>query len=375
MNKSRLSNLEVKRTNKNKIYRYILKNGKLSNQEIAYALRMSIPTVLQNINELISENLVEEAGLWESTGGRKAKAIVALPKAKVAIGIDITENHINLAIVDLQGNILKSMRINKTYKNEELYYQFLGDTLDSFIDDSEVKKDSIIGISFSIPGIVDDDDKLIKYSHVLKQRNLPYGNFSKCIDFPCIFINDANAAGWAEMLVENREKNVFYISLSNSVGGAILMKDHLFKGDNGQSGEIGHMRIEPHGRECYCGMKGCFDAYCSAKVLEETIGDNLEVFFERLEQSDEKCQKAWEEYLDYLAVAVNNIRMLFDCDVVIGGYVGYYMDKYNEKLREKAIELNAFEKDASYIRQCYYKIEAATVGAALHLIEKFISKV
>ena len=67
MNRSGTNNMEVKKVNKNRIFRYLYQNGQLSKQDIAYALQMSLPTVAQNLRELLEQNLVMENGWFEST--------------------------------------------------------------------------------------------------------------------------------------------------------------------------------------------------------------------------------------------------------------------------------------------------------------------
>ena len=67
--------IDIKRINRNRIYRFIYQNGKTSKQEIAYKLNMSLPTITQNLRHLQELGLVEENGLFESTGGRKARVL------------------------------------------------------------------------------------------------------------------------------------------------------------------------------------------------------------------------------------------------------------------------------------------------------------
>ena len=116
------SNIEVKKINKNIIYKYILNKGKVSKHEIAEALNMSMPTVLQNIKELFNENLIKESGEFESSGGRKAKAISIDEDAKYSLGIDITKNHISLVLVNLYGNVVKHLRLKKVLIMQIIIY-------------------------------------------------------------------------------------------------------------------------------------------------------------------------------------------------------------------------------------------------------------
>lgn len=54
----------------------------------------------------------------------------------------------------------------------------------------------------------------------------------------------------------------------------------------------------------------------------------LESSFELVEAGDERCVKELQQYMLYLAVTINNLYNILDCDVILGGYVGGYMEKY-----------------------------------------------
>ena len=66
---------DVKRQNRQRIAKYILEKKQTSRQELAKALGYSMPTVFANVNELIEQGFVCEAGEYGSTGGRKAKVL------------------------------------------------------------------------------------------------------------------------------------------------------------------------------------------------------------------------------------------------------------------------------------------------------------
>ena len=135
------------------------------------------------------------------------------------------------------------------------------------------------------------------------------------------------------------------------------------------------MTIVPDGKLCYCGKKGCLDAYCSAKILSGKMNGKLEQFFEKLKQKDPDAKEVWDQYTSYLAIAVNNIHMVLDCDIILGGYAGGYLEPYIPEIWEKVKKRNTFEEERLFIRACSYKIETAALGAALKVIEDFIALV
>ena len=74
----------------------------------------------------------------------------------------------------------------------------------------------------------------------------------------------------------------------------------------------------------------------------------------------------------YLAVAVNNLHMSFDCDVIVGGYVGAFLEEFGGPLRSMLAERNTFQPEALYLKYCRYRPEASAVGAALTQVEHFL---
>ncbi|KAJ51205.1 transcriptional regulator/sugar kinase [Clostridium tetanomorphum DSM 665] len=369
------SNIDVKRINRNRIFRLIYNNEKISKQDIAYRLGMSLPTVTQNLKILKEQGLIEEDGVLESTGGRKAKAISCIKNARFAVGLNITKNHISIVLINLNGDIVKKARISKSFKNEKEYFKEIGTLVTSFTNKYETYKSKILGVGIAVPGILSEDKQTIVYSHVLGLVKEKCENFGEFIPYPYILCNDANAAGIAEMWDVEALKNVVYLFLSSSVRGSIILNNKLYVGENQRSGEVGHMTIVPNGRSCYCGKKGCVDSYCTSNVLSTSANGNLNDFFKLLEQGSKKHEKIWSEYLEYLTITINNLRMLFDCDVILGGDVGAYMDKYIYHLKSLLSMRNTFEADGEYLKICKYKIEATAVGAAMIHIKNFINTI
>ncbi len=366
------NNRDVKKNNRIDTLRAILSCGRISQPALAARLGHSGPTVLQNVRELIALGLVTEAGVFDSTGGRKAKAFAPVYDAHLAIGMEITRTHLGLVVIDLAGQLVCHERSRLPFSMTTDYLQALRDAVDNLIQEKKIPEDKILGVGISLPGILDSTGTMLTSSHVLHVYNVATENFSRYISYPCFFINDANAAGLAEVYDHDSRESLVYLSLSNSVGGAILIDGHLYTGSHQRAGEFGHNTLVPDGRRCYCGKRGCLDAYCNANVLAELTGGSLPLFFEGLRAGQPQCTHAWNEYLDHLAVAVNNLHMSFDCNVVAGGYVGSYLEEFGGHFREMLAARNTFEPDATYFRFCRHKVGASAIGAALLPVEDFL---
>lgn len=383
------NSVEVKRQNRNRVFRYVNGQAETSMPEISAALDISGPTVLTIVNELKEEGVLREAGELKSTGGRKAKAIAAVKDVKYAIGIDLTTNHISITYTDLSGKALKHERIRKRFVYSNEYMDELTEITDEFIKKNEIPQEKILGIGVSMPCIVDKEEQVITYSNALDIYNVACNEWTEHFKYPVIMLNDANCAAVAESVVHSGCGNMVYLMLSNTVGGAVLFENgigktegrmnldtvNMYQGDNWRSAEFGHLVIHPGGRTCYCGKKGCLDAYCSVLRLADHTDGKLEDFFSGLEAGNEEFEKIWDEYLEDLAIAVDNLRMCFDCEIIIGGYVGNLIGPYIPRLRQMAAEKNLFGHDGNYIRACDYRSEASALGAAIKLIEDFIETI
>lgn len=366
-----MAGTDKKTITRSRILNYVINNQITSKAEVSKNLNLSMPTVLSNINDLIAKGIIIETGEYESTGGRKAKSIGINPSYRYSVGIVITANHVGIVLVNLKYEIMKFRRVRMKFSPDASYCQDLSVLTSEFLKDTEYQ-DRILGIGISIPGIISQKAHLLIKSHALQLENYSLSFLEQAFDLPVYFENDANAAMMAEDM--NRYKNAIYLSLNNTLGGAFCIGGKLFQGENQKAGEFGHMILVPGGRKCYCGKKGCADAYCAASALTDEI-NSLETFMEQLKSGDEAAEEKWSEYLDMLAVLISNLRMAYDMDIILGGEVGGYLAEHMLPLGEKVMEYNGFDHDIRYLRNCSYKREASAVGAAKHFLQDFIKNI
>ncbi len=359
-----------KQSNRARIARYILHHKEASRQQLSQELGLSMPTVLQAATDLLDSGILCESGVYQSRGGRKARALSVNAGFRYAAGIDVTANHISYLLLGLDGSMIAADRARCPFAHTPSYWERVVDGLQAFLRRYPGAEGSLLGVGVSLPGIVDSDRSLLNRSHLLHLENVSLKDLEQRIPYPVRFFNDANSAAYAELVGSSRD--AVYLLLSNSVGGAIYYHQAIVVGDCFKSAEFGHMILEKGGRRCYCGKDGCLDAYCSALRLTEGLDERLEDFFARLQEGEPVHKARWDEYLDYLAVAVSNLRMAFDCDIVLGGYVGPFLAADMGELGRRVRAYNKFESDSAYLKACRYPQEAAAVGGALAFVEEYI---
>lgn len=354
---------------RNSIYRLIFRQDRISKPEIAKLLDLSLPTVVQNVRAMTGEGLVREDGYLNSNGGRKAAALSCVSGARYAVGLDVTQRRTSGVLIDLRGNIVGRHQVQRGFEATQGYYRMLGDVVELLTQDCREK---VLGVGISLPGLISKDKQVMDYSHVFRVSSETCGDIAQFIPFPAELCNDANAAGMAELWAAPSIRDAFYLSISGSVGGAIFIGGNLYEGANQRAGEFGHMTLVDGGRPCYCGRLGCVDAYCSMETLLEGEQNGLDGFFAALDAGDKARRARWERYTDDLSMAVNNVRALFDGDVIIGGYLGERLGGRIEDLREKIAARSTFENNAAYVKPCMIHCAAAAVGAALVFVRRFI---
>lgn len=371
----KIINNEIRQKNRTGIFSLFRHHAQLSRQDIVSALDLSLPTVTHNLEELKREGLIAQTGSIGNTGGRRARAYSLVADARTAIGLDITRHHVTAVAVDLQGTIIASRRRRLDFERTEKYYKELGAMVQQIVAAAELEEARILGVGIGVPGLVTADHQTVFYGGVLGFTGATCAEFSKYIPYPTALHHDTDAACFAEMWVSPGTQDAFYIMLSASVGGTVYIGGNHYSGSKLRAGEVGHMEVVPGGRKCYCGRQGCVDPYCASPALTAVTDGDLKLFFQRLKAGDEAVKAVWKEYLSHLAVAVANLRMLFDCDIIIGGYVGSYMDEHIDELRELVLQRSTFDDNADYVRPCRCKTEAIAAGAALNYISVFLNSI
>lgn len=335
-----------------RIFQLLRGGQEMTRQDIAGKLSLSMPTTLQYVTRLMEAGILEECGAAQSNGGRKAKILRLRPMAGQTVGVNIGVRHVEFVITDLLGSLRQAGSFPLTFRDDPEWYSQFHESLIRFLEEHRLDSGQILGGGVSFPGIIDGSNVQVIRSHILGLSHMSLDRFQRDLPFPAIFANDANCACFAER--SPVRSSYFYLSLNESVGGAVMLNGRLWAGDTFQAGEAGHVLLVPGGRRCYCGKTGCADAYLSPWALE---------------------QDGWDRYLEHLAVLLSNLRMLFNIDLVVGGQVGAQIGPHLSALRAKTAQYDRFARDVDYIYPCGRQAYACALGAAGFALEKFGSRV
>jgi predicted NBD/HSP70 family sugar kinase len=224
------------------------------------------------VDELLEDNLVEEVGTGPSAGGKPPTLIAPNPTGRSIIAIDLSSTVFRGAVIDLAGNVLVLESVQGRTGQDGL------DTAVQLLEQLIIKADSdLLGIGFGTPGVVDPETGLIT------SANLEWVDvgLSKAVaevsDAPVHIINDAQAAALHEYSVHSPQTSTFaVVEVGRGIGTGYVLDGHLYRGVNGATGEIGHVRLDDGGDLCSCGNYGCLETKASmVSLLKQTGGSQV----------------------------------------------------------------------------------------------------
>lgn len=366
---------DIKEKNLSDIYHYIYQNPRCSKQSVANALAISLPTVSQHFATLTNDGLIEKSGQLSSSVGRRAMAYQIISNAKIAVGIEILSQTIYIVALNLYGKKEVKEKFHLEFRPDQEYFEELQKIVKDFFSRHGYEESQILGIGLGIQGLTSPDGKYVTYGKVLDCTGLSIQMFADYFSVPCRFIHDAECASTSE-LWENPEINdAIYLSLGQHLGGSVIIDRKFQSGLTGKSGVFEHMTLIPGGKDCYCGKKGCAECYCSGHFLTDSRTE-LEEFFSKKAQGDSDCLKKWEEYLLYLSMLINNLHMVIESNIILGGHITPYLTEQDIAVIKKTVlERSAFPDDISYIIQGKCRNDAVSIGAALPFIQSFLKNI
>jgi len=196
---------------------------------------------------------------------------------EVTVGVDIGGTNSVLAIVDKDGNILAENKILTTD------YPKIDDFVFALHNCIRETLAGLENISFKAVGIGAPNGNYyngtIEYApNLVWEGIIPLCKMvGKYYQVPVVLTNDANAAAMGEMIYGGARgmKNFIVITLGTGLGSGIVVNGDVLYGSTGFAGEIGHTIVDPNGRDCGCGRKGCLENYASATGICRTFSELL----------------------------------------------------------------------------------------------------
>jgi glucokinase len=265
----------------------------------------------------------------------------------VALGVDIGGTKIAFALVNQQGDVLRSHRLpTPVAEGAEAVFQQVATGIHHLLDQTQLP---IAGIGMGSPGHLNPHTGLIYNATNLywNHINLIEGvrQYLK-LDLPLWLQKDGNAAALGEYRfgAARGYRDFVLITIGTGLGGGAIVDGEIVLGAHYSGMEIGHMPLDPTGRMCICGMNGCPEMYVSGVGLlagaREYLADypqsrlnNVElttqVILDAFVDQDPLAMRLMDEMTDWLCSVMIACMGILNPEVfVIGGGLGHALFSY-----------------------------------------------
>lgn len=244
------------------VLRLIWEELRISRAEIARQASLSRSTVSEIINEILPMGIVTEVGEGPSQGGRRPIVLEFQDDACVILGVEMSGAHVVVALTDLRGNVLTWVSREHPVRNDPPgTRKLIAELCAICLDDPVAKGKPLLGIGVAVPSPVDPSqpDRLSNVVLPAWEETLGLDELARGYNVPLMVDNDANLGALAEHWwgVGRGVNDFAYIKVATGIGSGHVIGGEVYRGATGVAGEIGHTSIDPAGKPCICGLRGC----------------------------------------------------------------------------------------------------------------------
>ena len=250
--------------------------GHVSISTISAGLALSIPTVTKMVNELLEEGFLQEDGKVDTTGGRRPMSYGLNPDAGYFVGVDVTRQHINLAICNFKGELIKFIQdIDFVLVANPESFSTICSTIRNEVSSTGIPWGKVLSVGVSLSGRVNPE---MGYSlSYFVSDDIPIKQFMQNeLQVSVLIENDSRAMAYGEYVTMGEtDKDMIFVNLSWGLGMGMILNGELYYGKSGYSGEIGHFPMPNNDRICRCGKIGCLETGASGSALQRILIEKL----------------------------------------------------------------------------------------------------
>jgi glucokinase-like ROK family protein len=327
---------DMREINRSAILEIIRRESPISRSAIAERLNVSLPTVMRIVDGLVTEGFVRLEGSTEWSGGRRRPLLEFNADGFVVVGVDMGGTKFYGAISDLGGNVLDELDMGRHRTTGEGNYERLIELIDALLSSPNLKGRKVRGIGVGAPGITLHQEGIVKWAYTLNWRDFPLkARLAAHYHLPITVDNDVNLAAMGELWfgVGQNSQNMILLVCEKGIGAGIIIDGALYRGASEASGEIGNFIP---GRE-FLGKNyqdfGALESVASGTGILDRARNRLKSRRDPAElesMTEEDIFKAainkqpWavsvvDEMVDYLAIAVANLSVSFDPELIVLG--------------------------------------------------------
>jgi predicted NBD/HSP70 family sugar kinase len=370
---------EVRRHNLGTLLRYVHVHGATSRAELTSRLGLNRSTIGALTAELATAGLVSEQPPRETGRAGRPSLVVQPESSKVyAYALSIEVDRLRAARVGLGGHILDRRETDRPRGMQVVdavqpLAEFVHAMRQSVPDDARY-----VGTGLAVAGMVRRADGVVRLAPTIGWVEEPVGAALSAELGEAGRLTVGNHADVSALVEHSRGaaigcENVIYLYGDVGVGGGIIAGGRRITGHGGYSGEVGHMVVNPQGRRCSCGSRGCWETEIGEYALLSLAGrenesgrDAVLDVVEAAMRGDHTAQRAVRQVGDWIGFGVGNLVNIFNPEAVIFG--GTLRDVYLVAAAQIRSRLNAIALPACRehirLRTPELGTDAALIGAA-----------
>lgn len=244
------------------VLRLIWQERRISRAEIARRARLSRSTVSEIVGEILPLGIVAEVGEGLSQGGRRPIVLEFQDGACGILGVEMGATHVVAALTDLRGNVLAwESRAHPVRTDPDGTRRLIAELCRRCLAAPATAGRPLVGIGVAVPSPVDPSqpDRLSTIVLPAWEARLGLDDLARQLGVPLMVDNDANLGALAEHWwgVGRGVDDLAYIKVAMGIGSGHVIGGEIYRGATGVAGEIGHLSIDPQGKPCICGLRGC----------------------------------------------------------------------------------------------------------------------
>jgi predicted NBD/HSP70 family sugar kinase len=229
-------------------------------------------TVGLRLEQLLKLGLIEPSGEANSSGGRPPSRFALKASAGVVIGADLGATHATIAVADLAGTLLQTIRVAMPIADgPERVLTWFVDSTKAILDSIGRSTSELLAVGMGLPGPIEHrTGRPVNPPLMVGWDNFDVpGWIMDSLGVPTLVDNDVNIMAIGEKTTAFAETDdLLFVKLATGIGSGIISGGLLQRGAEGLAGDIGHVRIERGaGVECRCGNFGCLEAMASGPAI------------------------------------------------------------------------------------------------------------
>lgn len=266
-----------KANQKRKILSLLHSGGYVSAPELSKQLKISLPTCIALLNDLLVNGFIKNIGIGESSGGRKPNLYGLPENAFYVIACDFARFSASMTICDCYNKFVTPVTTIDTHIDDPELVDKLYNTAQALMVEYKIPNEKIVGLGVDMPGLIDSKSG-INYTIKNEAYREVGGHLSEKFKKLVYIDNDArmHAHGEFHFGTAKDYSNAIIIHWSWGLGLGIFINGQLYSGNNGFAGEFSHIPMVENGDLCICGKRGCLETIASSNTIMKRVKQGFE---------------------------------------------------------------------------------------------------